>query len=138
MTMLFPFLTLILCQLLGELIREAFYLPIPGPVIGMFLLTAILGQRSCKSAGSTISKQLEDLSEGLIRHLGLLFVPAGVGIIAEIGVLQREWLPIVVGVLGSTILSVATTGLVMHWVMRKSTTPSEGAPEIIPTKLPAE
>jgi len=39
--MLTAFLYLIGCQLIGELIREMFHLPIPGPVIGMFLLAAL-------------------------------------------------------------------------------------------------
>ena len=32
-------LILVGCQLLGELLRTTFHLPVPGPVIGMFLLT---------------------------------------------------------------------------------------------------
>jgi LrgA family len=57
----------------------------------------------------------------LISHVGLLFVPAGVGVIAEAGLLREEWLPIVAGLIGSTILSLAVTGLVMHWTTRPRT-----------------
>jgi putative effector of murein hydrolase LrgA (UPF0299 family) len=53
--------------------------------------------------------------------MGLLFVPAGVGIIAEAGLLREQWLPIVAGLIGSTILSLAVTGLVMHWTTRPRT-----------------
>jgi holin-like protein len=118
--MLSAFLSLVVCQLLGELIREALNLPIPGPVIGMFILAAILGWRSYRRPGGGIPKQLDTVAEGLITNMGLLFVPAGVGIIAEVGLLQQEWLPIIAGLLGSTILSVAVTGLVMHQVIRRS------------------
>jgi len=52
--------------------------------------------------------------------MGLLFVPAGVGIIAEAGLLRQQWLPIVAALLGSTVLSIAVTGLVMHWLTRSS------------------
>ena len=38
-------LLLIACELVGEIVREALGLPIPGPVIGMFLLAAVLSLR---------------------------------------------------------------------------------------------
>ena len=56
--------------------------------------------------------------------MGLLFVPAGVGIIAELGVLRREWLAILAGLLVSTVLGLAVTGLVMHHVSRVSRRPA--------------
>jgi len=55
--------------------------------------------------------------------MGLLFVPAGVGIIATASLLRQEWLPIVAGLIGSTVLSLAVTGLVMHWTSRSRSTP---------------
>jgi putative effector of murein hydrolase LrgA (UPF0299 family) len=115
--MVTAFLSLVGCQLIGELIREVLHLPIPGPVIGMFLLVAVLAlyNGSGKIISNDAPTPLEQTAETLISHMGLLFVPAGVGLIAEVGVLQREWLPIVAGLLGSTVLSIAVTGLVMHW-----------------------
>jgi holin-like protein len=47
--------------------------------------------------------------------LGLLFVPAGVGVIANLSLIGAEWFPIVVGLVGSTILSVLATAYVMRW-----------------------
>jgi holin-like protein len=109
-------LILIGCQLLGEQIRAAFSLPIPGPVVGMFLLAAILLVRG-NSAGDTSTPSSLDKTAGtLISHMGLLFVPAGVGIIAEAHLLRQEWLPIIAAVVGSTVLGVAVTGFVMHRV----------------------
>ena len=113
-------LTLIGFQLAGELVREALRVPIPGPVIGMFVLTAILAWRARRRSGAGASKPLEDAAEALIGSMGLLFVPAGVGVITEVDLLRREWLPIVAGVVGSTILSLAVTGLVMHWTLRRA------------------
>ncbi len=94
-------LCLIGCQLVGEFVREALHLPIPGPVIGMFLLAGVL------AFGRRIPRALEQMADGLIGHMGLLFVPAGVGIVAEAGLLRQEWLPIVAALLGSTCLGVA-------------------------------
>ncbi|NEI72437.1 CidA/LrgA family protein [Rhizobium lusitanum] len=117
------FLILIACQLIGEGLRAALSLPIPGPVIGMFLLAAILAltdQKKPHIKDRATEQELHRTADGLISHMGLLFVPAGVGIIAEAGLLQQEWLPIIAALIGSTVLSIAVTGLVMHWLVRHS------------------
>src|SRR5882672_10276002 len=61
-----------------------------------------------------------ETSVGLLRHLSLLFVPAGVGVMLHAGRLESEWLPIVVAVLVSTALAIAVAALVVHWAMRWS------------------
>jgi holin-like protein len=128
--MLTAILCLIGCQLIGEIVREAFHLPIPGPVIGMFLLAAILALRGGKADGA-IPTSLGRAADVLISHMGLLFVPAGVGIIAEAGLLRQQWLSIVAALLGSTVLSIAVTGLVMYWVTRWSEAPDEAAISLV-------
>jgi holin-like protein len=124
--MLTAILCLIGCQLVGEIVREVCHLPIPGPVIGMLLLAAVLALRGSKTNGP-IPASLDQVAGVLISHMGLLFVPAGVGIIAEAGLLRQQWLSIVAALLGSTVLSIAVTGLVMHWVTRSSEASGEVA-----------
>ena len=130
--MLTALLSLIGCQLIGELIRNAFHLPIPGPVLGMFLLAAVLAlhDRRRKPGADDTRASLERTAETLIAHMGLFFVPAGVGFIAEAGLLRQEWLPIVAALFGSTLLSITVTGLVMHWVTRFSEQQPTAAPAI--------
>jgi holin-like protein len=116
----FAFAILVGCQLLGELLRQTLHLPLPGPLIGMFLLTLALlvgGPGRSAAAGGPPS-WLVQTSNGLVSHMGLLFVPAGVGVIAELGLLRREWLPILAGLVVSTVLGLVVTGLVMHHVTR--------------------
>jgi len=124
--MLFALLVLIGCQLIGELAREAFHLTLPGPVIGMFLLAAILVIRGGKRQ-RPLPPDLEKTGEALIASMGLLFVPAGVGVVAEADLLRQEWLPIVVALCVSTILSTAVTGGVMHFMMNRPKRPSVDA-----------
>ena len=116
--MIAAFLLLIAFDLVGELVRSSLDLPIPGPVIGRFVLAAILTTRKDRTDVPAIPESLGRTAEGLINHMGLLFVPAGVGIIAEAGFLHAQWLPILAGLVGSTVLSLAVTGLVMHWTAR--------------------
>lgn len=115
---------LIICQLLGEGLRQGLHLPVPGPVIGMFLLAAILVIRQLRASprravdDSGPDTPLGRSAQALIGHMGLLFVPAGAGIVAQADLLRTSWLPLAAGLVGSTILSLLVTALVMHKVSR--------------------
>jgi holin-like protein len=113
-------LILVGCELIGEVLRRAPPLPLPGPVIGMFLLALalIIGGDDQAAGVSDKYSQLSRTANALIANMGLLFVPTGVGVIAEFGVLRQNWLPILVGLLVSTVLGLVVTGLVMHRVSR--------------------
>jgi len=126
------FCTLLGFELLGELIRDALHLPLPGPVAGMLLLTIWLAWRgrALQPSGKAPAAPLDQTAGALLEHMGLLFVPAGVGVIAEAGLLRQEWLPIVAGIIGSTVLSLTVTGLVMHHFLRQ---PEARVPAIGPT-----
>ncbi|MBN3853983.1 CidA/LrgA family protein [Paraburkholderia sp. Ac-20340] len=116
----FAIVILIGAQLIGEVLRRVLHLPLPGPVVGMFILAvALIGPAKRWLEKTPMGPSpLEKSASTLISNMGLLFVPAGVGIIAELSVLRRAWLPIVVGVVVSTILGLIVTGLVMHRIMR--------------------
>jgi putative effector of murein hydrolase LrgA (UPF0299 family) len=128
--MLAAFLTLLGCELLGELLRIALHLPVPGPVIGMLVLTIALAARRQKQdqTETPVPSALERTAGTLLDYMGLLFVPAGVGIISEIGLLRHEWLPILGGLIGSTVLSLGLTGIVMHHATRAKPPRSVRAP----------
>jgi holin-like protein len=108
--MLNAFSILLGCELGGEIIRRIFSLPLPGAVIGMCFLALFLLRKP-----SSLPNSLVSTAEALLKYLGLLFVPAGVGVIANIDLIAAEWFPILVALVGSTILSVLATAYVMHW-----------------------
>ena len=103
---------LLLCQLLGTVIARASGVPIPGPVFGLILLLALLVARSGPDP------ELHSTAQGLLRHLGLLFVPAGVGVVNELGVLRANALAIAIALPISTLLGLAITGLAMQFLLR--------------------
>lgn len=104
-------LTIILCcQLFGELLTTFSGLPMPGPVVGMVILFAGLVVRG------SIPDELTAVSNTLLENLSLLFVPAGVGIMLHIAVIERDWLPISVSLVVSSMIGVAVTGLTMSWL----------------------
>ncbi|GLQ87542.1 CidA/LrgA family protein [Dyella flagellata] len=116
------FAVLVGAQLLGEMLRLLLHLPLPGPVIGMFILTIGLLFSYGRWARKREDKPsaLENMSTSLIENMGLLFIPAGVGIVTEWTVLRRDWLPILLGLLVSTALGLVVTALIMHRVTQRA------------------
>ncbi|MGE4499653.1 CidA/LrgA family protein [Hydrogenovibrio thermophilus] len=114
MKFLYGITWLLIFQLVGESLAIVLNLPVPGPVIGMMLLFAALLWRGRSS------EALDEVSDGLLSHLSLLFVPAGVGIMVYFHRIASEWLPIGLTLLLSTVITMVTTALTMWWVMQWS------------------
>ncbi len=103
---------LLLCQLVGTVLEQATGLPVPGPVIGMVLLLALLAWRGGPS------DMLEGTAQGILRYLGLLFVPAGVGFVTQLQELRANALAITVAIVVSTLLGLGVTGVLMQFFLR--------------------
>lgn len=108
-------LTALLClQLMGEVLVRALQWPIPGPVVGMALLLVVLmGRPGWLPA-------MKPAAQGLLQHLSLLFVPAGVGVMLHLQRLGEEALAIGVALVLSTWLGMAVAAWVMMVLMRRS------------------
>ena len=100
---------LLVFQLLGNVAEMYFHLPVPGSVLGMFLLLVAL------IANDRLASWVRPISLVLISYLAVLFVPAGVGIMLHIDRLKNEALPIGVSLIVSTILTIAVTALVIKY-----------------------
>ncbi|BDB25382.1 murein hydrolase transporter LrgA [Cupriavidus sp. TA19] len=113
--MLQTFAILLVFQSVGEVISYALRLPVPGPVLGMILLFGwlVFDDRLLPIIQGTTSE--------LLKHLSLLFVPAGVGIMVHANRIEGEWMPILVALVISTWLAIATTAVVTRMLMRKRT-----------------
>ncbi len=103
---------LFLCQLAGETIVRAAGLAFPGPVLGMALMVAGLFLRGRTGA------DLDLVSDGILRNLSLLFVPAAVGVIQQAGLIAQNWLAISVAVALSTLATLLVTVLTFRAVAR--------------------
>ncbi|MBN7796821.1 CidA/LrgA family protein [Parahaliea mediterranea] len=104
---------LLIFQLLGEIAVRLSQLPVPGPVAGMLLLFIALLLRG-RSGDS-----LERAANGLLGHLSLLFIPAGVGLMVHLHRVGEEWLPVTVAIAASTVLTLALSGLLLQWLLRR-------------------
>ncbi len=86
--------------------------PIPGSVVGMLLL--FLSLMALNSPPQTI----QYTAEFLLRHLSLLFVPAGVGMMLLFDLIAEEWLAMLISMVLSTFVSLIFTAWVMQFLMK--------------------
>ena len=84
--MIHALLILLICQLVGEAIARGLALPFPGPVLGMVLLVAAL------SLIPKLVDLMRPVTSGILGHMSLLFVPAGVGVVGHFGALGGQGL----------------------------------------------
>jgi len=104
---------LLLFQCAGEGLSLLFHLPVPGPVIGLLLLFGLLVLRP------SVTDTIEPTAQELLRHLSLLFVPAGVGIMAAADKVRGQGVAIAVSLAVSTSLAIAVTALVTRALLRR-------------------
>lgn len=90
---------ILICQLLGETVTRALSLPVPGPVLGMGVMVALL------MTSARLRDTVIPTAQGLLRHLSLLFVPAGVGLIGHLDRLGPQATALGLAIVVSTALA---------------------------------
>lgn len=111
--MLAGLLILLACQLVGEVVVRLTGAVVPGPVIGMLLFLVVLRVRRPADESGLVRAP-----EVLLKHLQLLFVPAGVGIIVHLATLEAHALPIAGGLWVSWLLGLVATGWAAALLLR--------------------
>ena len=74
-----------------------------------------------------IADDLAKVGDALLGNLSLLFVPAGVGVMLHLRLIEAEILPISVALIGSTLITVAGTALLMQWLNREAAVPESAS-----------
>jgi putative effector of murein hydrolase LrgA (UPF0299 family) len=110
--MIYAFVALLACQLAGEALGRSLGLPVPGPVLGMLLLLGIL------IAIPRAVAPVRPVAQGILGHLSLLFVPAGVGVVGHLAELGPQIWVVLLAVILSTVLSIAAGALTFAAVAR--------------------
>jgi len=110
--MIHAILAILLCQMAGEILSRLSGLPVPGPVIGLVLLTTGL------AAFPRLRDIVRPVAQGILGNLALLFVPAGVGVIGHLSSLASHAGALVVIFLGSTAAAISVGALAFTAVAR--------------------
>ncbi len=119
--MLNGFTGLLLMQLAGEGVARAYALPVPGPIIGFVLLLVVLRLRPRWTASLKVA------ADGLLSHLSLLFIPAGVGVVLHLKAIREEGLAIAVALAVSTLVGLAVTAWVAERIGKREPAPEREA-----------
>ena len=105
---------ILLFQSIGELISKFLLPTLPGPVIGLVLLVLWLVLRK------GVNAELALVADGFSQYLGLLFVPAAVGVVLFLPQLQANALAIISALVGSVMLTIGSSALVVRFLSRKN------------------
>jgi putative effector of murein hydrolase LrgA (UPF0299 family) len=103
---------ILLCQLAGEIFVRGLGLLIPGPVIGLVLLFLALIARDhlpVLARGPLAKDGVEGTAKGMLQHLSLLFVPAGVGVVQQLNLIQQHGIAIFIILALSAFVTLAVT-----------------------------
>ena len=103
---------ILLCQLAGEVIVRGLSLPMPGPVVGLlFLLLSLLARDRfvALARGPLQQDGVENASRGLLAHLSLLFVPAGVGVVQKLDLVAEHGIAVAVVLAISVVVTLLVT-----------------------------
>ena len=126
---------ILLCQLAGEVFVRGLALPMPGPVLGLLFLLLLLLARdrfAVLARGPLQGDGVENASRGLLAHLSLLFVPAGVGVVQKLDLIAEHGIAIIVilaaSVVVTLVVTVATFRLASRLMTRNESAPNGSAP----------
>lgn len=101
---LYTFVIIIMCLGLGKLINHYIAL-LPASLYGMLIYCLLLQLRLVNY--DTVSKA----NLYLIKHMGVFFVPAGVGIVNHLGLIQQHGLAIIAVIFISTFILLTLVGV---------------------------
>lgn len=105
----------------GQIIQQKTSIPIPGTVLGMIILLFLLMTRIIKV------EKIERITNILLEHLTLFFVPVSVGIINVFDKIKDTWLPLLIIIFVSTLVVMIVTGLTIQILNKHTDKSKKGA-----------
>lgn len=105
-------LIILAISFVGEALKYFLPLPIPASIYGMVLLFILL------LTGVVKLDDVQDVGKFLIEIMPVMFIPAGVGLMASWGVLKPMLVPVVVIIVVSLVLVMGISGWITQRVIR--------------------
>ncbi len=107
------FLIILIFCTIGEVLSKVVHIPLPGSIIGMILLFIGL------LTGIIKLEMIQEVSQFLLDHLAFFFIPAGVGLLAYVGILKQNLIPILIICFVTTFLVMIVTGWTIQAIKRR-------------------
>ncbi len=109
---------ILLWQGLGELVSYFLITILPGPVLGLIFLLMFLIIKG------KVSSSLAMVSDAFSQHLGVLFIPAAVGVILFLPQLKAHAFAVIVALIVSVVSTIVTTAVILRLMARKNSNES--------------
>jgi holin-like protein len=110
--MLYGLIILLMYLLMGEFVANLLSWPVPGSVLGMILLFVTLLIKG------GISPDLKTSSNGILPYLPLFIVPASVGIVNFMGIIEQQGFALLTAILVSLIVGIPVCGLLAQRLIK--------------------
>ena len=106
------FLIILLISFIGEILKALLPLPVPASIYGMAILFV------CLVMGIIKLEAVKDAGKFFIETMPVMFIPAGVGLMASWGVLKPMLIPVVVITVVVLVAVIAVSGNVAQAMIR--------------------
>lgn len=107
------FIILFIMLKLGELMVYYFKIPIPASIVGLILLFISLNTR-------LISVEWIKLGCSFVmKYMTLLFIPASMGVMEHYHYILHAYLPMLIGIIGSSIMTFIIVSLLTDYILNK-------------------
>lgn len=106
------FLIILSISFIGEILKAVLPLPVPASIYGMAILFA------CLATGIIRLEAVRDAGKFLIETMPVMFIPAGVGLMASWNVLQPMLVPVAIITVVVLIAVMAVSGRVSQAIIR--------------------
>ena len=110
---------ILLFQGIGELASKFLLPTLPGPVIGLVLLVLFLVLRK------EINPELAMVADVFSQYLGLLFVPAAVGVVLFLPQLKANAYAILFALIGSVVLTIGSSAVIARLLSERTKSHNE-------------
>ncbi len=97
--------------LVSEVLSRLLNLPIPGNVLGMFIMLILLGTKAVKVT------QISEVSNFFLENISLFFIPSVAAIIIYYKQIQNQVLQVLVALIVSSILVFLVTGYTVEGLL---------------------
>lgn len=106
------FLIILAISFIGELLNRLLPLPVPASIYGMAILFI------CLCTGIIKLDSVKETGNFLIEVMPVMFIPAGVGLMASWGVLKPMLIPVSIITVVAIVTVMAVTGRVSQMIIR--------------------
>ncbi|MGL4997737.1 MAG: CidA/LrgA family protein [Cetobacterium sp.] len=97
----------------GVLLSELLSLPIPGTILGMFILLTLLITKVLKI------KQIEKTTNTILSSMLFLFLPPAVKLLNYIDILKDSFFRVIFLIVLTTVITMAVTGSVVNFLIKR-------------------